>query len=383
MRYDVIVAGGGVAGAAAALAARRAGSEKVLLLERQYLLGGLATGGLVTKYLPLCDGEGRQMSFGLAEELLRLSIRKGAEGATPDAWLNGGTDEERRKQRFRVDFNPYAFAIEMEQLLLREGVEILYGAFVCGADAENGRLQSIEAAHKSGRETLFANSFVDATGDADLFFMAGAPTVKAAADNTLAAWYYGTADGAYKLRVLGFRDDPDALPSPHNADEPKYTGLDARELSAMMIDAHKTLYADFLTRGGIKPGHALTAVPSIPQVRMTRRIAGLQTPDEVNPYADIKGSIGLVADWRRCGKAYALPLGALQSPALSNTFAAGRCISATDALWDITRVIPACAVTGQAAGVAAAVCGEGGQVDTDAVQEELKRQGGNLNFYSL
>ncbi len=52
--YDVIVAGGGVAGIAAALAAARHGA-KTLLLERTYLLGGLATAGLVTVYLPLCD----------------------------------------------------------------------------------------------------------------------------------------------------------------------------------------------------------------------------------------------------------------------------------------------------------------------------------------
>ena len=45
--YDVVVAGGGIAGIAAALAAARHGA-KVLLLEKQYLLGGLATAGLVT-----------------------------------------------------------------------------------------------------------------------------------------------------------------------------------------------------------------------------------------------------------------------------------------------------------------------------------------------
>ena len=71
-RYDVIVVGGGIAGIAAALAAARTGA-KTLLLEKMYLPGGLATSGLVTVYLPLCDGKGTQVSFGLAEELLRLS----------------------------------------------------------------------------------------------------------------------------------------------------------------------------------------------------------------------------------------------------------------------------------------------------------------------
>ena len=65
---DVLVAGGGVAGIAAALAAARNGA-RVTLVEKQCLLGGLGTLGLVTIYLPLCDGMGRQVSFGIAEEL--------------------------------------------------------------------------------------------------------------------------------------------------------------------------------------------------------------------------------------------------------------------------------------------------------------------------
>ena len=71
--HSVIVAGGGIAGIAAALAAAREGAD-VLLIEREFLLGGLATLGLVTIYLPLCDGRGHQVSFGIAEELFRLSI---------------------------------------------------------------------------------------------------------------------------------------------------------------------------------------------------------------------------------------------------------------------------------------------------------------------
>ena len=77
--YDVDVCGGGFAGISAALAAARQGS-KVVLFEKQYMLGGLGTAGIVTIYLPLCDGVGHQVSFGIAEELFRLSILHGAEG---------------------------------------------------------------------------------------------------------------------------------------------------------------------------------------------------------------------------------------------------------------------------------------------------------------
>ena len=56
--YDVIVVGGGVAGVAAAVAAARNGA-KTLLMEKQVVLGGLATIGLISWYEPLCDGKER------------------------------------------------------------------------------------------------------------------------------------------------------------------------------------------------------------------------------------------------------------------------------------------------------------------------------------
>ena len=45
--YDVAICGGGFAGISAALAAARQGS-KVVLFEKQYMLGGLGTAGIVT-----------------------------------------------------------------------------------------------------------------------------------------------------------------------------------------------------------------------------------------------------------------------------------------------------------------------------------------------
>jgi flavin-dependent dehydrogenase len=63
--YDVIVAGGGIAGVAAAVSAAREG-RSVLLLEKQVNLGGLATGGLISWYEPLCDAQGHQVVFGIA-----------------------------------------------------------------------------------------------------------------------------------------------------------------------------------------------------------------------------------------------------------------------------------------------------------------------------
>ena len=86
-KCDVLVCGGGFAGISAAIAAARQ-NKKVVLLEKSFMLGGLATSGLVTYYLPLCDGLGKQVSFGIAEELFHLSIKMGAEDSYPENWLD-------------------------------------------------------------------------------------------------------------------------------------------------------------------------------------------------------------------------------------------------------------------------------------------------------
>ena len=71
--YDVIVAGAGVAGLAAALAARRAG-RRVLVLEKSTMLGGLATLGHINYFVPMCNGHGRQITKGMVDEFIALSV---------------------------------------------------------------------------------------------------------------------------------------------------------------------------------------------------------------------------------------------------------------------------------------------------------------------
>ena len=150
---DVLVAGGGIAGIAAALAAAR-GGKNVILLEREFALGGMATLGLVTIYLPLCDGEGNQLCFGITEELLKLSIKHGAEANYPEAWLNGGSLDERIKNRYITQFNPHLFALSAEELLLGLGLTILYGTLACGVQKDGDIITHVITESKSGIYTM-------------------------------------------------------------------------------------------------------------------------------------------------------------------------------------------------------------------------------------
>lgn len=123
-------------------------------MEKQFILGGLGTAGLVTIYLPLCDGCGRQVSFGIAEELLRLSVSMGAEDDYPDNWLNNSDISKRtdKDKRVLAQYNPQLFAILAEQLLIKHGVTILYGSYAVGVNKTSDRIDAVLIENKSGRQ---------------------------------------------------------------------------------------------------------------------------------------------------------------------------------------------------------------------------------------
>lgn len=343
-RYDVAVVGGGVAGIAAALSAARAGA-KTVLLERQFALGGLATLGLVTIYLPLCDGRGHQVSFGIAEELLQLSVCLDDPPPAVLPWKNSS------KSRYQCAFNPQQFAILAEQHLLQAGVDILYGIQVCGASVSDGQIDAVFCESISGRTAIRAKSYVDASGDATLCQIAEEETAGFAQKNILAAWYYTAKN--YQLHMLGLADLPEGERLAEPINQKRYSGLTCENQTEFMIDSHRALLDDFLKKGHFTPEHQLAGIATVPQFRMTRRLVGVtEVTEQTGPVAD---SIGLIGNWKRPGPVYELPFSCLYGRKIRNLITAGRCISADDAMWDITRVIPACAVTGEAAGLAAAM----------------------------
>lgn len=377
---DVLVCGGGFGGISAALAAARLG-KRVILLEKQYVLGGLGTAGLVTIYLPLCDGLGRQVSFGLAEELLRLSISMGAEADYPANWLDT-TDpagRTRTDQRYKVQYNPWLFAILAEQELVKAGVKILYGCY--GVDVVKRRdwIEAVIVESISGRQAICAGAVVDATGDACIAHLAQAPTAVYEPGNILAAWYYSQSEESYRLNMLGASE----VPVEEERDKEKaplllkrrFTGLDCAEVSEMILHSHASTLNDIRKRREKTPELVPTAIASTPQLRMTRRIRGEYTLDDGEMHTYFPDSVGMVSDWRRRGPVYEVPFCTLYSKAVKNLITAGRCTSVTDAMWDIMRVIPCCAVTGQAAGTAAAMTDDFSQLSIAKLQEALQKQG--------
>ena len=377
---DVLVCGGGFAGISAALASARQG-KKTILLEKEFILGGLGTAGLVTIYLPLCDGMGRQVSFGIAEELLRLSVSMGAEAQYPENWLDS-EDKSLRTQndkRFEVRYNPNIFAILAEQLLLKENVKILYGTYAVAVDKKGDKINAVITESKSGRRGIKAASVVDATGDCDIAFLAGAPTDTFKQGNVLAAWYYFLDNSGYKLNTLGFADIPDDQKNGENKVETlisrRFTGLDADEISQMVQLSHNEILADIKKRRLNGSNTVPTSISTIPQIRMTRKLVGEYVLHDTEEHKYFEDSVGLVSDWRKRGPIYEVPFKTLYSGEIKNLITAGRCTSVTDSMWDIMRVIPCCAVTGQAAGTAAAMTDDFTTLDVKKLQERLEENG--------
>ncbi len=383
---DVLVAGGGIAGIAAALAAARNGS-KVILCEREFTLGGLATLGLITIYLPLCDGNGRQVSFGIADELIRLSIRYGAQERYCPAWFENGTAEERKQKRFEVQYNPIIFAHLVEQLLTDAGVKILYGTFVCDTVVENDRITAVITESKSGRAAITLKSVVDATGDADIAFLSGQTTAVNEKKNPLAAWYYESGSNGYKLCQHGIADIPDSEIDKEDVPLPlisrKFSGLDAQELSEFMILSRKAMMENLLKKRKTDPSLEPTFSPTIPQVRMTRRIVGMFELNDSHSDTRFENSVGMIANWRKAGPVIEIPYDCLYGNRIKNLITAGRCISSSGDMWDLTRVIPACAVTGQAAGTAASLGINFEDIDIYELQHILKNNGVVLHISDL
>lgn len=375
---DVLVCGGGIAGISAALAAAR-GGKNVILLEKQYLLGGLATAGLITYYLPLCNGMGKQVSFGIAEELLRLSISLGAESGYPKNWLDEIGPRTESDPRFEVQYNPYEFALLAEKFLLEHKVKILYGTYAVDAIAKNKTIEYVVVENKSGREAIAANAFIDATGDADIAHFSGAPTDDFQQKNVLAGWYYSLSQKGYQLNVVGFVDKPENKKTDADRervrDLERFGGIDGDELSLMMQKSHKLTLEHFLEKQKKDNTAIPTSLAFTPQIRMTRKLHGEYLLDDSEQHTFFEDSIGLVSDWRERGPIYEVPFRTLYSAEMKNLIMAGRCTSTTESMWDIMRVIPCCAVTGEAAGTAAAITDDFSKIKISLLQEKLRENG--------
>ena len=373
-KCDVAIVGGGIAGCAAALSAARAGAD-VLLSEQQFVLGGLATTGLIAIYLPLCDGYGHQVSYGIAEELLLLSTScdlNHFDRATWEEQMKANSTEP--LPRYRCRFNPSLFSLLLEQKLKSEHIRILYGVQICDCIVNDNRITHLLAEGRNGRFAIKTNSVVDCSGDAAVCRASGENTTVNNKKNDVAGWYYSVENGKLTLHPVGVAEDLENDSYWVTNTEKRFTGTEYNNISDFTIASHELILDSFLSNYLQTESHQLATIPGIPQFRMTRRLVGKTELSAIDrkQYCD---SIGLIGNWRKRGPIYEIPLSAMKGNTAKNLIAAGRCISSKAAMWDLTRVIPACAVTGEAAGIAAALSDNFDNISEELIQEKLRERG--------
>ncbi len=370
--YDVAVIGGGIAGVAASVAAAREGVS-VCLIEKENALGGLATLGLVVIYLPLCDGRGHQVIAGLGEELLKLSLRYGP-GELPSCWADRKDMEKRKRQRYRVTFNPASFILSIEEFILKNGVELMYDSRFCDIHMDaSDRIDTVIIENKSGRCSVRCTVAIDASGDADVAYKAGEKTVSLNT-NRRSAWFFSYDGKDKRLHPL---HDPLYSDLPEGAET--FAGDNWMDVTRMNIESRRMILHKLKEDDSLEKGLYPLMLPSIPQLRMTRRLRSKFELDEGDSFKPFPDTVGLTGDWRRAGPVFAVPYRCLFGTRVSNLLTAGRCISVTNAMWDIARAIPACAVSGQGAGVASAVAVQKGisvgDIESAELQKKLRKQG--------
>jgi hypothetical protein len=391
---DVVVCGGGPAGLGAALAAARRGAA-VVLVERYGFLGGnfttAAVGTVCGAYM--ADGAGgyEPLTAPIATEILGELTRAGA-GLGPVPF----------KETAAFLYVPWQAKRLFDHLIVSEpNIRLLLHTTVADVETDGDRIVGVVIATKRGPQLVRAAIFIDATGDADLAWYAGAPTtISPPGLRQFASMQFVLqhADGPTALAHLGdlsdaidrfgsalsrdggallptFRDgefvgamtrvrNPDGTPiDPTDIDQLTHGEIEGRRLAteaAEFVRTHVEGFADsFLADTAPQLG-----------VREGRRIVGdyVFSGDEVRGGARQPDAIGRCAwplefhtegrstryEFLPPGVSYDIAYRSLLPRGITNLLIAGRCISADPDALASARVMAPCLAMGEGAGIAAA-----------------------------
>ncbi len=412
IKSTILIVGGGPTGVAAALAARRNGAD-VLLVEHYGFLGGAATAAMVNPFMQY-RADGKPIIAGILKEIIEAMA---AEGGVVWPEAQGGA----------LIFDPEAMKMVLLEKLQAAGVGIMLHTTAVEAFANDDVLGGIVVHNKSGRQTILAQVTVDATGDADVAWLAGAPTEKGREE-----------DGLMQPVTLNFRMagiDEERMPSRKEINRlydlakergeinnprenvlwfkttrpgelhfntTRVAGIDGTsfmDLTRAELESRRQTkeMVAFLRRhvAGFENAYLLATAPQI-GIRETRRITGeyIMTEEDVlegRQFPDViaQGSYcidihnpagtGTVIKELPPGAHYDIPYRCLVPLKIDNLLVAGRPISTTHAAHSSTRIMPICLATGQAAGTAAAMAAHLNkmprEINIAALQQLLRQQG--------
>lgn len=416
--FDLVVAGGGSAGWAAAVTAARRGLRTALVEEMPFL-GGMSTGGAVGTF---CGFYGKGADGALVPLVGGLplavadALRERGHGYGPVPF----------RETAALPYVPWGAKLLYEEWAAAEpNLRLWLHARVTHAVVEGGAIRAVAVSVRGGRIALAARAFVDATGDAELARLAGAPVERGdelqypSTMFTMQHVDMGQALAALRElpRLLAEHFEGEGLPRKSGnlipsgrpgevlvalsrislGDRPLDAG-NAEELTWGELEGRRQVarLADFLRRRA--PGFADAFVGDSAfrlGVRETRRIdgeyalraddvlGGRRFPDGIGRAAwpverHVAGGETL---WRflEPGAWYDIPYRCLLPRGVSNLLCVGRCISADADAFASVRVIGPCMLEGQAAALAARQIVQrdvaAREVDAGALRRELSALG--------
>jgi ribulose 1,5-bisphosphate synthetase/thiazole synthase len=193
LETEVLVVGSGPGGLAAALAAARAGA-RTALIDRNGCFGGNITqvgveGFAWYRHEHTVDCEG------IGIELEQRAAAMGAAMPEPQS-LSHALDAE-------------MFKWVADVLVQEAGITPLLHRLCVAPIMENGAICGVITESKAGREAILAKRVVDATGDADIAFRAGAPVHKLPKNEMMSASVMFSMSGVDKRRFIdAIKADP-------------------------------------------------------------------------------------------------------------------------------------------------------------------------------
>ena len=422
---DVLVVGGGPAGTAAAVAAARLGAD-VLLLERYNHLGGLSTGGLVIWIDRMSDWSGTHIIRGIASDIMDRLPRGAIQGPDRRDW--GSRDAAtaaywaQRTAAFHgivtwsPTVDPEALKTLSLQMVCEAKVRLLLHAWAAAPILEGNVVTGVLFESKEGRQAIAAKVVVDASGDADLiarahaacesdidaddihhcvntaFLLGGVDMERwlAFRSGDLQGFSAFMATGRRRLKFfekpfVSWRNDVALFMGPRLSG---YSAVDVEDLTAVelrsreLATGHLEVYRSHAP--GFEAAFLMLGAPQI-GVRHSRRMHGLRkvTRQQWDSGLVFDDEIGVSTSLSPKFANVSIPYGALVPAELDNILGAGRHVACDASSHTFLREIPQCWLTGQAAGIAAALAAARARsprdVDPRALQRELLRQGAYLS----
>lgn len=374
---DVVIIGGGPAGFAAAVSAARQGVD-VLMLEREYFLGGLFTGCGVTPIINAWSYAGKgdirvQAVAGVCDELCSRLDKAGMLCL----------------EKIRPKVDPEAAKYFMEEMVAESGARMLYGVTAAQVVTSGNTIKSVILESKSGRVAVDARFVIDCSGDGDVLEWTG-EDFTVYRNDIGAMWRIGHAENSPK-------GSPTPIPgvrTRHTTGEKGQDGLDMYNLTRVQTLLRKMMWED-ARQLRANPGCEdlyLLDTPSVVGVRTTRVLNSVGNVSALGAvkgrqYSDVIGYAGadssMTVDGKKYGKhkrpVWQVPYSAITPKTVSNLLVAGRCFGFEKPLTYDAREIGTCLMTGQAAGTAAAQavlsrcsCRD---VDVRRLQDTLKKNG--------